>query len=213
MRPSPMTNDDQLIRDFARRGSLLFLMWVLAPILICAYLITLELGIPSDRALPTVMLVMLPLAAVCCLGFPYLALSSLASKALRHVPEDAAGDRLRRILQLPWRASAIVSYTAWTVGGFSFALIAGLMHDKGPIRILLGALIAFCFGVVVSFPFGISLEKLGLSQAMEERKAHQALVVQGSGIFWPRQTWFLRLHRRHADAVHLRGGGEAAGAA
>lgn len=186
-----MTNDDQLIRDFARRGSLLFLMWVLAPILICAYLIAMELGVPSDRALPTVLLVMLPLAAVTCLAFPFLALSSLGSKALRHRAEDAAGDRLRRILQLPWRASAIVSYTAWTVSGFGFSLIAGLMFDRGPLRILLGTLIAFCFGVVVSFPFGISLEKLGLSQAMEERKAHQALVVQGTGPFWPRQTWFL----------------------
>jgi len=191
--PVAMTNDDQLIRDFARRGSLLFLMWVLAPILICAYLIAMALGVPSDRALSTVMLVMLPITAVCCLAFPYAALRSMASKMLGHLPEDAPGDRLRRMLQLPWRASAIVSYTAWTVGGFSFALIAGLMFDKGPIRILLGTLIAFCFGVVVSFPFGISLEKLGLPHAMEERKAHQALVVQGTGPFWPRQTWFLPL--------------------
>jgi methyl-accepting chemotaxis protein len=186
-----MTNDDQLIRDFARRGSLLFLMWVLAPILICAYLIAMELGVPSERALSTVILVMVPIAALTCLVFPYLALNALASKALRHLPEDAAGDRLRRILQLPWRASALISYAAWTVSGFSFSLIAGLMFDRGPLRILLGTLIAFCFGVVVSFPFGISLEKLGLSQAMEERKAHQALVVQGTGPFWPRQTWFL----------------------
>lgn len=186
-----MTNDDQLIRDFARRGSLLFLMWVLAPILICAYLIAMELGVPSERALSTVMLVMVPLAAVTCLAYPYLALNTLASKALRQRPEDAPGDRLRRILQLPWRASAIISYPAWTVSGFGFALIAGLMFDRGPLRILLGTLIAFCFGVVVSFPFGISLEKLGLSQALEERKAHQALVVQGAGVFWPRQTWFL----------------------
>lgn len=186
-----MTNDDQLIRDFARRGSLLFLMWVLAPILICAYLIAMELGVPSERALPTVLLVMVPISAVTCLAYPYLVLNALASKALGHRPEDAPGDRLRRILQLPWRASAIISYAAWAVSGFSFSLIAGLMFDKGPLRILLGTLIAFCFGVVVSFPFGISLEKLGLNQAMEERKAHQALVVQGTGAFWPRQTWFL----------------------
>ncbi|HYH99232.1 methyl-accepting chemotaxis protein [Hyalangium sp.] len=191
MAPVSMTNDDQLIRDFARRGSLLFLMWVLAPILICAYLIAMALGVPSDKALWTVMVVMLPITAVCCFAYPYLALSYLASKSLRHQPEDTPGDRLRRILQLPWRASVTLSYGAWTVGGFSFALIASLMYDKGPIRVVLGTLIAFCFGVVVSFPFGISLEKLGLQQAMEERKAHQSLVIQGSGAFWPRQTWFL----------------------
>jgi len=186
-----MTNDDQVIRDFARRGSLLFLMWVLAPILICAYLIAMALGIPSDEAVTTVVVVMLPLTAVFCFAYPYVALRSLASKALRRIPGDEPGVRLRRILELPWRASVYITYAAWTAGGFSFAVIASQMHDKGWIRVLLGTLIAFCFGIVVSFPFGISLEKLGLPHAMEERKAHQSLVIQGAGPFWPRQTWFL----------------------
>jgi methyl-accepting chemotaxis protein len=186
-----MTNDDQLIRDFARRGSLLFLMWVLAPILICAYLIAMALGIPSDEAVTTVVVVMLPLTALFCFAYPYLALRSLAAKALRHVQGDEPGARLRRILELPWRSSVYITYAAWTAGGLGFAMIASLMHDKGWIRVLLGTLIAFCFGIVVSFPFGISLEKLGLPHAMEERKAHQSLVLQGTGPFWPRQTWFL----------------------
>jgi methyl-accepting chemotaxis protein len=186
-----MTNDDQLIRDFARRGSVLFLMWVLAPILICAYLIAMALGIPSDEAVTTVVTVMVPLAALCCFAYPYVALKRLASKALRHVQGDEPGARLRRILELPWRSSVYVSYAAWTAGGLGFALIASFMHDKGWIRVVLGTLIAFCFGIVVSFPFGISLEKLVLPHAKEERKAHAALVLQGSGPFWPRQTWFL----------------------
>ncbi|WP_224372231.1 methyl-accepting chemotaxis protein [Hyalangium versicolor] len=185
------TNDEQLIRDFARRGSLLFLMWVLAPILICAYLIAMAVGVPSSEALAPVVQYMVPIAAVCCLGYPYVALRYLASESLRHLPGDAPGDRLRRILRMPWRASFYISYVAWTVGGFTFALIVSLVYDKGPVRVLLGTLIAFFFGVVVSFPFGISLEKMGLAQAMEERKAHQSLVLQGAGPFWPRQTWFL----------------------
>jgi methyl-accepting chemotaxis protein len=186
-----MTNDDQLIRDFARRGSLLFLMWVLAPILICAYLIAMALGIPSDEALTTVVVGMLPLTPIFCFVYPLVVLRILASKALRHVPGEEAGARLRRILELPWRASVYITYAAWTGGGLTFAVIASVSHDKGLLRVLLGTLIAFCFGVVVSFPFGISLEKLGLPHAMEERKAHASLVLQGSGAFWPRQTWFL----------------------
>ncbi len=191
MAPVDPSKDDQLIRDFAKRGSLLFLMWVLAPILICAYLIAMAVGVPSDAALAAVVKYMLPITAVCCLAYPYGALRYLAAQSLGHFPGDAPGDRLRRILKMPWRASLITSYVAWTVGGFSFALITSLLYDKGALRVLLGTLIAFCFGVVVSFPFGISLEKLGLAQAMEERKAHQSLVLQGSGAFWPRQTWFL----------------------
>jgi methyl-accepting chemotaxis protein len=188
-----MTNDDQLIRDFAKRGSLLFLMWVLAPILICAYLIAMALGVPSEKAFSTVMVVMLPIAAVTCFAYPYVALSLLSSRTLRHLPTDGPGDRLRRILQLPWRAGFFISGSAWTVGGLAFSLIVGLTaeHEVGPLRILLGTLMALCFGVVVAFPFGISLEKLCLGQAMEERKAHQSLALQGKGMFWPRQTWFL----------------------
>ncbi|MFL5348098.1 MAG: methyl-accepting chemotaxis protein [Hyalangium sp.] len=185
------SKDDQLIRDFARRGSLLFLMWVLAPILICAYLIAMAVGVPSDEALSTVVKYMLPLTAVFCFAYPYGALSYLASRSLRHLPGDAPGDRLRRILKMPWQASLVTSYVAWTLGGFSFALITSHAYEKGAIRVLLGTLIAFCFGVVVSFPFGISLEKQGLAQAMEERKAHASLMLQGTGPFWPRQTWFL----------------------
>lgn len=188
-----MTNDDQLIRDFAKRGSLLFLMWVLAPILICAYLIAMALGVPSEKAFSTVMVVMLPITAVTCLAYPYFALRYLASRTLRHLPEDTPGDRLRRILRLPWRSSFFISSVAWTLGGLGFALIISLSSDyeKGPLRVLLGTLIAFCFGAVVAFPYGITLEKLCLPQAMEERKAHQSLMLQGSGVFWPRQTWFL----------------------
>ncbi|WP_224242360.1 methyl-accepting chemotaxis protein [Hyalangium gracile] len=185
------SNDDQLIRDFSKRGSLLFLMWVLAPFLICAYLIAMALGVPSTEALTSVVQYMLPISALCCVAYPYVALRYLASETLRQLPGDAPGDRLRRILRMPWRASLFISYAAWTVGGFAFALIVSLVHDKGPIRVLLGTLIAFCFGVVVSFPFGISLERLGLPHAMKERKAHASLLLQGSGAFWPRQTWFL----------------------
>lgn len=189
--PVDPSNDDQLIRDFAKRGSLLFLLWALLPLLICAYLIAMAMGVPSGEALTPVLQFMLPIAAVCCFGYPYVALRYLSTEALKHRPQDAAGDRLRRILRLPWRASFIISYAAATVGGLAFALIVGLVHDKGPMRVLVGTLIAFCFGVVVSFPFGIALEKMGLSHAMEERKAHPTLVLQGSGMFWPRQTWFL----------------------
>ncbi|MBN1206015.1 MAG: methyl-accepting chemotaxis protein [Myxococcaceae bacterium] len=188
-----MTNDDQLIRDFAKRGSLQFLMWVLAPILICAYLIAMALGVPSEKAFSTVMVVMLPIAAATCLAYPYAALRHMASRKLRRQQTDAPGERLRRILLLPWRAGFFISGTAWTVGGLAFALIVSLTveHEVGPLRVLLGTLIALCFGVVVAFPFGISLEKLCLPQAMEERKLHESLQLQGSGVFWPRQAWFL----------------------
>jgi methyl-accepting chemotaxis protein len=184
-----MTNDDQLIRDFARRGSLLFLMWTAAPLLICAYLIATAVGVPKESTGQTV-LYFVP-AVIALFGFAYVALSVLGGQALSRESGDAPGDRLQRILRLPWRSGLFTTYTAWTVGGFGFSLACALTYDRGMLRVVLGTVIAFCFGVVVSFPIGISLEKLCLPHAMEERKAHPKFVLQGKGVFWPRQTWFL----------------------
>ncbi|MDY7226659.1 methyl-accepting chemotaxis protein [Hyalangium rubrum] len=186
-----MTNDDQLIKDFARRGSTLFLKWVFAPALICAYLIAMVVGLASDDATQMVVVIMPIIIGVYGFVYPYVAIRTLSSRALRHRPGDAPGERLARILRLPWRASLFTTYVAWTLGGFSFALPVCLAYGKEPIRIFLGTAVAFCFGVVVSFPFGISLEKLCLPHAMEERKAHPTIELKGSGIFWPRQSWFL----------------------
>jgi methyl-accepting chemotaxis protein len=184
-----MNNDDQLIRDFARRGSLLFLMWTAAPILICAYLIAMAVGVPSE-SIGRALMYFVP-AILALSGAAFGALSFLGGQALSREPGDAPGDRLQRILQLPWRSALFTTLTTWTVGGAGFALGCALAFDKGLLRVVLGAVIAFCFGVVVSFPIGISLERLCLPQAMEERKAHPKFVLQGKGLFWPRQTWFL----------------------
>jgi methyl-accepting chemotaxis protein len=186
-----MTNDDQLIKDFAKRGSLLFLKWVTAPALICAYLIGMAVGLQKEERLKVVVVIMPIIIAVYGLIYPYISIRAIASRSLRHRAGDEAGGRLQRILQLPWRASLFTTYVAWTLGGASFAVPVCLWFDKAPIRMLLGTLIAFCFGVVVSFPFGISLEKMCMPHAMEERKAHPTLELKGGGIFWPRQSWFL----------------------
>ncbi len=186
-----MTNDDQLIKDFSKRGSLLFLKWVTAPALICAYLIGMAVGLQKEERLKVVVVIMPIIITVYGLIYPYISIRATASQSLRHRPGDVPGERLQRILQLPWRASLFTTYVAWTLGGASFAVPVCLWFDKAPIRMLLGTLIAFCFGVVVSFPFGISLEKMCMPHAMEERKAHPTLELKGGGIFWPRQAWFL----------------------
>lgn len=186
-----MTNDDQLIKDFAKRGSLLFLKWVTAPALICAYLIGMAVGLQKAERLQVVVVIMPVIIAVYGFIYPYVSIRAIASQSLRHRPGDVPGERLQRILQLPWRASLFTTYVAWTLGGASFAVPVCLYFDKEPIRMVLGTLVAFCFGVVVSFPFGISLEKMCMPHAMEERRANPTLELKGGGIFWPRQAWFL----------------------
>ncbi len=186
-----MNDDDKLIRDFAWRGSLLFLKWVFAPALICAYLIAMAVGLSSEEGLRVVIYIMPFIISGYGFVYPYLSIRILASKALRHRPGDGPGERLQRILRMPWRISLFTTYVAWTMGGFSFAMPVCLWFDKAPIRMVLGTLIAFCFGVVVSFPFGIGLERMCMPHALEERRADPTLALKGGGVFWPRQAWFL----------------------
>ncbi|RKH55066.1 methyl-accepting chemotaxis protein [Corallococcus llansteffanensis] len=187
------TDETKGIREFAWRGMWLFLRWVLPPSILCAYLIAMAMGLSSQEGLRVTATVLPPIVLVFGLLHPYVSLRWLAGWALRSRPGDGPGDRLHRILQLPWRSMLYTTAAAWTLGGFFFSLPVCLWFDKDWFRLGLGTLIAFCFGVVVAFPFGLGLERLALPWALREQDAHPEVSPAGSGLFWPRQTWFLPL--------------------
>ncbi|RKH40534.1 methyl-accepting chemotaxis protein [Corallococcus sicarius] len=181
------------IQDFAWRGMWLFLRWVLPPSILCAYLIAMAMGLSSQEGLEVTAIILPPIVLVFGLVHPYVSLRWLAVWALRARPGDGPGDRLHRILELPWRSMLFTTAAAWTLGGFFFSLPLCLWFDKDWFRLGLGTVIAFCFGVVVAFPFGLGLERLALPWALREQDAHPEVRPVGSGPFWPRQTWFLPL--------------------
>jgi len=183
--------DDQVIGDFAKRGALTFISWVALPGLNCAYLIALSMGLNSEEGLWATSRIAPALIFFFGTIYPYAALRVLASRALRHRPGDAPGERLGRILRLPWQSTLFTTYAAWTLGGLCFSIPVCLQFDKEVLRVMLGSTIAFCFGVVMSFPIALSLEKQLVPLALEEQRLHPGVTPRGGGFFWPRQAWFL----------------------
>ncbi|NNC05660.1 methyl-accepting chemotaxis protein [Corallococcus exiguus] len=186
-------NETQDIRDLAWRGMWLFLRWVLPPSIVCAYLIAMVMGLSSQEGLLVTATVLPFIVLVFGLLHPYVTLRWLAGQALRRRHGDGPEDRLRRVLELPWRSMVFTTCAAWTLGGFFFSLPVCLWFGKDWFRLGLGTLIAFCFGVVVAFPIALGLERLVLPWALREQDAHPELTPAGSGPFWPRQSWFLPL--------------------
>jgi methyl-accepting chemotaxis protein len=183
--------DEKVVGDFARRGALTFISWVALPGLNCAYLIALSMGLNSEEGLWATTRIAPALILFFGTVYPYAALRLLASRALRHRPGDAPGERLGRILRLPWQSTIFTTYAAWTLGGLCFSIPVCLQFDKEVLRVVLGSTVAFCFGVVMSFPIALSLEKQLAPLAMEEQRLHPGVTPKGGGFFWPRQSWFL----------------------
>ncbi|HZI13896.1 MAG TPA: methyl-accepting chemotaxis protein [Myxococcus sp.] len=183
--------DEQVIKEFARRGALTFIKWVAVPGAFCAYLIALSMGLDSKEGLWATTFIAPPLILFFGTVYPWAALRVLAARALRHRPEDAPGERLGRILKLPWQSTLFVTYAAWTLGGLCFSIPVCLQFDKEFIRVVLGSTIALCFGVVMSFPIALSLERQLFPRALEAQREHPDAVPRGGGFFWPRQSWFL----------------------
>ncbi len=186
-----ITSEEQAIQHFARRGVLTLMVWSLPAGLITGQLISMTLGLTGGVGLVTMGLVMLPLSSVLGLAYPYGLLHFLASHALRPRLDDQPGARLTRILRLPWIASCLGTPIIWTLGGLLFSSLLTLWQGLEPQRIIAGTLIPACFGVVLAAPISLRLEKLVLPLALEEQRKHPTLTATGSGVFWPRQSWFL----------------------
>ncbi|MBZ4415049.1 methyl-accepting chemotaxis protein [Myxococcus sp. RHSTA-1-4] len=183
--------DEKAVSDFARRGALTFISWVALPGMNCAYLIALSMGLNAEEGLWATTRIAPGLILFFGTVYPWVALRMLASRALRHRPGDVPGERLGRILRLPWQSTVFTTYAAWALGGLFFSIPVCIQFDKEVLRVVLGSTVAFCFGVVMSFPIALRLEKQLVPLALEEQRAHPGVTPRGGGFFWPRQAWFL----------------------
>jgi len=187
------TSDENRVKEVTRRALWIFVSRVVPLSPIAAYLNGMVLGIKDWDAVKYVALVLPFIIIGCGVLYPYLVLRSLVKSALTPSPGDTPGERLIRMLKLPWKGALYTSLFAWTMGGFFFALP---YCRFGPVLkpwylVVIGTVIGICFGVVLMFPISLGLEKLLFPLVLKEKQTHANAVFTSSGVFWPRQSWFL----------------------
>jgi methyl-accepting chemotaxis protein len=186
------TSDENRVKEFTRRALWIFVSRVVPLSPIAAYLNGMVLGIKNLDGVKYVALVLPFIIAGCGVLYPYLVLRSLVKSALTPQPGDTPGDRLIRMLKLPWKGALYTSLIAWTLGGFFFALPYCLLGERKPLYLVaVGTVIGVCFGVVLMFPISLGLEKLLFPLVLKEKQTHANAVFTSTGVFWPRQSWFL----------------------
>ncbi len=182
---------DSDISAFCRRGTWVFMKWVALPALVAAYLVSVVLDLDAAQT-RTVVVWVLPPALLFYGGvYPRLSLWLVARHAMAAHVEDAPGQRLCRLLSLPWRAAVATIAGAWTLGGVNFTFAVAWLYGKGAFEVALGTVICSCFGVLIALPFALSLERLLLPLVLREQRRHEAVAPQGRGFFWPRLSWLL----------------------
>jgi methyl-accepting chemotaxis protein len=169
----------------------LAIAWAAVPAVLVAYLCGLTVGLTREEGARAVLLFVPPILLTIGLCYPYGCLRLLGQRALRERPGDAPGERLGRLLRLPWASTFVVTWGAWALGGFAFGLLSCLVWDKPLLRAGLALVVALCFGVTLSFTVGLSLEKLLHPLALAEMRRHPEHPPQAGGPFWPRLAWFL----------------------
>jgi methyl-accepting chemotaxis protein len=175
------------------RGVGAFFGWSLPVSVVAAYLAALTLGLVGDENWRVVGTLLPGILLVQGLLYPLAVMHRFTSRALAAPAGERPGARLVRLLRLPWKAALTMAAGAWVSGGLVFGVVVCHWMDKEPWRAALATLVATCFGVMVSFPVGLSLEKLVRPLALAEQARHPGLQVRGWGPFWPRLSWFLPL--------------------
>ncbi|WP_244238035.1 methyl-accepting chemotaxis protein [Corallococcus terminator] len=193
-----MTNQDMagegdVVSAFVKQGVWLFLRWMSLPAFIAGYLVSVAMGLGGTQATQVVLTVLPPIILVFGAGYPLLSLWWVGRHALARRSGDVPGQRLERLLRLPWRAAAATTAGAWAVGGFTFSLIAAWLHQKDAFQVVMGCSVAACFGVLLALPFALSLEQRLLPLVLAEQQRFPEVAPRGGGPFWPRQRWFLPL--------------------
>src|SRR6185503_11431443 len=110
------TSDENRVKEFTRRALWIFVSRVVPLSPIAAYLNGMVLGIKNWDGVRYVALVLPFIIVGCGVLYPYLVLRSLVKSALTPQPGDTPGDRLIRMLKLPWKGALYTSLIAWTLG-------------------------------------------------------------------------------------------------
>lgn len=157
---------------------------------VVAYLIGLMMGLSGATLARAIAFILTPCLLV-SLVLGFTTLTWLFDRAVSAGPLDSPGGRLKRILELPRRVEIFVYVATWIVGAAAFSLITCVTYDRSRLLVVAGAvagLFASLFlGPVITMQVEDDLRPL----ALEEFRRSPKVKLEGRGLFWLRQRWYL----------------------
>ncbi|HZH15079.1 MAG TPA: methyl-accepting chemotaxis protein [Archangium sp.] len=155
-----------------------------------AYLITLTLGLPPDRAWFVTWVNFGTLTPVFGAFLPLAFIWFELKNALATKPDEIPGERLKRILKAPRR----IEFRMWLGYGVSCVLWAGwptLLYGLDPWDVPLTVASFLVLARVVGVRMALRLDRLLRPYALEEFHKYPQARVEDSGHAWPKMRWFL----------------------
>jgi methyl-accepting chemotaxis protein len=162
------------------------LRWLLPALAGAGYLVGLALGLGPVEALGTRLLLLLPVLAVGGALLPWAALRHVVNTQL---PAEAQGaERVRRLMELPWRLAAASVTLPGAVMGGAYALALALVSGKSVLLVGSGLLVGLAAGVALAVPVALQLERQLLPALVEEQAKLGQQRPEGYGLFWLRRS-------------------------
>ncbi|WP_157775413.1 methyl-accepting chemotaxis protein [Melittangium boletus] len=163
---------------------------MLTALLPVVYMLSLVMGLPAEQAVHVSLINVAFNSPIFGIFIPVVLVYSVMKGALEHRPRDKPGDRLARILKAPRKIEygVLVSYAV------SCTIWAGwptLVYGLDPVIIPQAVTCFVLLAMVVGIRLALRLERLLRPYALEEFHKHPHLRLQGQGILWPKQHWYL----------------------
>lgn len=183
--------DPQFIGALVRRTFTLLIFWMIPPSAVAAYVVGLALGLDTTSTIKAVAYILPFVVVTGGVIFPWFVLKWLYTNALYHQPGDQPGDRLSRILKLPYKVALFGTQVPYLYGGLSFTSGVCVFFHRPFSLVVLGAAIGVCFGFILSFQISTRVEPWLMPLALEEHRQTPGAHPRHTGLFWPRQNWYL----------------------
>ncbi|HET9552193.1 MAG TPA: methyl-accepting chemotaxis protein [Anaeromyxobacteraceae bacterium] len=185
-----MTTTPTLFQEIRGRIFRRILATAVPSAVVAAYVFGLIMGLDGQALTKAILWILTPVLFLSA-GQQFLVTSALTRRALEDRPDDAPGDRLKRLLELPRRVEIVSNVVAWLVGAVVFAGAAWLFFDRGVSMVWVGVVVGLFSSLFPGLILTMLVEDDLRPVALAEAARHPSAEPRGGGLFWPRQRWYL----------------------
>ncbi len=157
---------------------------------VVAYLIGVMMGLSGDALTRAIAFILTPCLLVSLAGV-YAVLAWVVDRAVAERADDAPGARLKRLLELPRRVEIFPYVVAWLFGSTSYALLTAVVFDRNRLLVPAGTIAGLFASLFLGPLITMQVEDDVRPLALDEFKRGPKSKLDGGGVFWQRQRWYL----------------------